>query len=65
MKCGYNKCDGSLEFHHVDVNEKEKLYVVSCKSRQNLKDLIEDGKVILLCSNCHREEHYNNPNMFN
>ena len=23
VSCGYNKCQGALEFHHIDPNEKD------------------------------------------
>jgi predicted DNA-binding protein YlxM (UPF0122 family) len=57
MKCGYNKCIAALDFHHRDPNEKE----FSVSKYQNLswlKIMIELDKCDLLCSNCHRELHY-------
>ena len=57
QNCGYNKCNSALEFHHVNPNEKDfslsnvKLTSWSIKIKQEL------DKCILLCSNCHREEH--------
>lgn len=55
--CGYNKCLGALEFHHLDPNEKD--FEIS-QSRYKNEDEIkaELAKCILLCSNCHRETHY-------
>lgn len=55
--CGYNKCLGALEFHHLDPNEKD--FEIS-KSRYKSKDEVkkELDKCILLCSNCHKEAHY-------
>lgn len=54
--CGYNKSMNALEFHHIDPNEKETDW-----SRLRLKSLDkihkELDKCVLLCSNCHREEH--------
>lgn len=56
-KCGYNKCIAALDFHHIDPLQKDK----------SIKDIIlrkwniienELKKCILICSNCHREEHY-------
>lgn len=59
-KCGYDKCPQALEWHHQNDDKNF-----------NPSDLIRDGsikkyelyqeeikKCILLCSNCHREEHY-------
>lgn len=52
--CGYSKCLSALEFHHIDSNEKE-----GRKEWQKKKfeQKIRDGKIMLLCSNCHRENH--------
>lgn len=57
-KCGYNKNIGALQFHHI------KNKIVSLDTR-NLDILAEDvilqelEKCILLCANCHAEEHCN------
>lgn len=53
--CGYNKCVTALEFHHLDINEKEG--IVSNSYGTVEKSLIEAEKCILVCSNCHREIH--------
>lgn len=56
-KCGYNKCIAALEFHHVDPNTKDKDYF---NSRGGLTGSLktELDKCVLLCANCHREEHH-------
>lgn len=57
-KCGYDKCIWALEFHHKDPNEKD--FTVSAYS--NLawdKIKLELDKCELVCSNCHKEIHYN------
>lgn len=56
--CGYNRCIQALEFHHLDPNEKD--FALSDSFRTGaIKDVKEElDKCILLCSNCHREEHY-------
>ena len=51
--CGYDKCLTALEFHHVNPKEKE-LYNSHWTFERNKKEL---DKCILLCANCHREEH--------
>jgi len=58
QKCGYNKCIASLEFHHKNVNKKD--FCVSQKGVSIKFDLLlqEVSKCILLCANCHAEEHY-------
>lgn len=56
IKCGYNKYYGALEFHHVEKKDKEFNFKKfrSLKKEKLLKEL---NKCILLCSNCHKEEH--------
>ena len=59
--CGYDKCQGALQFHHLDQNEKE-----FTLSQVNLNDTDfsiekmkeEVDKCILVCANCHSEIHY-------
>jgi hypothetical protein len=55
IKCGYNKCNSALEFHHTDPTQKDKDYSNYKTSFNKLK--IELDKCVLLCSNCHREHH--------
>ena len=53
--CGYDRYLGSLDFHHVD--EEQKKYYLNMKNIGN-KNIVEElNKCILLCSNCHREIH--------
>ena len=56
-KCGYNKCKGALEFHHIDRSKKD--FTISHSRAYSFDDKIkkELDKCILLCSNCHKEEH--------
>ena len=58
VKCGYDKCIIALEFHHINPEEKD----FSPSSNMNKswdKIKLELDKCILVCSNCHREIHYN------
>lgn len=56
-KCGYYKCNWALDFHHLDPNEKDFSFSqCSTMSWDKLKDEID--KCIMVCSNCHREIHY-------
>lgn len=57
--CGYDRCIQALEFHHLDPTQKD--FQLSNSFRTGaIKDVKEElDKCILLCSNCHREEHYN------
>lgn len=56
-RCGYSKCPQALEFHHLDPTKKD--FGIgstgSCKAWEKIK--VELDKCILICSNCHREEH--------
>ena len=59
LKC--ERCEEShiscLEFHHLDRNAKE--YNISAIIRSSLKKALEEmNKCIVLCSNCHRKEHW-------
>lgn len=61
--CGYNKCFGALDFHHIKPNEKEFSINKIKSSRWEInkhKIIKELDKCVLLCSNCHRELHYLN-----
>jgi predicted HNH restriction endonuclease len=57
QECGYHKCNGALEFHHIDPKEKD-FSISSVKgygfSEQIKKEL---DKCVLVCANCHREIH--------
>ena len=56
-RCGYDKCFAALDFHHLVPGEKDfSLSRGSSLSFDKLK--LEVDKCILLCANCHREEHY-------
>lgn len=55
--CDYNKCIGSLDFHHINKNNKNINYSLF-KTIFNKRLTDELDKCILLCSNCHRELHY-------
>ena len=60
-KCGYDKCVSALEFHHIDPQKKD--FVPSkfkLRSWEKNKPVVmsELDKCIVLCANCHREEHY-------
>ena len=60
-KCGYNKCQGALQFHHLDPKEKDfTLSHVNLNDTNFTMDKMfkEVDKCILLCANCHFEEHY-------
>jgi hypothetical protein len=55
-RCGYNKNIASLEFHHLNPLEKE---ITPSKLINRKWEILkkEIDKCVLLCSNCHKEEH--------
>jgi 5-methylcytosine-specific restriction endonuclease McrA len=54
--CGYNKSTTALDFHHINPETKSgEIGNLVKYSWDKLK--AELDKCILLCSNCHREEH--------
>lgn len=57
MECGYSKCPRALCFHHVISDEKD--FSINAKSAAISKEKLrkELDKCVLLCSNCHMEEH--------
>jgi len=58
-RCGYSKCYAALEFHHKDPEMKE-ISIARVMKRKRETALIELKKCELICSNCHREEHWKN-----
>jgi hypothetical protein len=56
-KCGYEKYNGALEFHHIEPDKKD--FTISRIKAYSFDDRVkkELDKCILLCSNCHREIH--------
>ena len=56
--CGYNKCNRSLTFHHLNPSKKK--FEVNSNNMFSMswkKVEIELNKCILLCANCHGELH--------
>ena len=55
--CGYNKCVGALDFHHKDPLEKD--FGIGHKGYTNSWEKVKNelDKCLLLCKNCHSEEH--------
>lgn len=58
-KCGYDKNMSALEFHHLNPSEKE--FTLDARNLERHSDeeiLKEFDKCVLLCSNCHAEQHH-------
>ena len=62
-KCGYNKCEGALQFHHINPQEKDfTISEININKNNFQMELLykEVDKCRLLCANCHAEEHFEN-----
>lgn len=56
-RCGYDKCNGAMTFHHTDPSIKDADWNRMRKwSWEKIK--AELDKCEMLCANCHHEEHY-------
>ncbi len=55
--CGYNKCSGALDFHHLDPDKKD--FVISAQRKGTSWGVLikEIEKCVVLCKNCHAEVH--------
>jgi hypothetical protein len=56
-KCGYDKCNAALDFHHVNPEDKEFGIGSNGHSRSWERVKAELDKCIMVCANCHREIH--------
>lgn len=55
-KCGYKKCPGAMDFHHPNKDKDPNW--MNMKSWKFEKVIPELDKCVLLCRNCHAEEHW-------
>lgn len=56
MVCGYNRCIGALDLHHV--KGKKRFLISTDAYLHSWEDIKRElDKCVLLCSNCHRELH--------
>ncbi len=54
-ECGYDRCPGALEFHHLDPSTK-RFGIASAGCTRSLEAARrEAAKCVLLCANCHAE----------
>lgn len=55
-RCGYSRSTAALDFHHLgDKDQTVSRLVLDCRSFDVIRE--EISKCIVLCANCHREEH--------
>lgn len=54
-RCGYSRCVGAFDFHHIGQSKEVRLHEYYLK---RFEQKVKDGKIMLLCANCHRELHY-------
>jgi len=57
QKCGYDKCQQALEFHHLDQLKKDFGISAGGFTRSWDKITTELDKCLIVCANCHREIH--------
>lgn len=57
-KCGYDKNTAAITFHHLNPLEKEFTIAEISKTLSQSKLKEEIKKCVVLCHNCHMEEHY-------
>lgn len=57
IKCGYDRCIAALDIHHTDPLIKDS-HFKSMRGWGWKRILAEIQSCILLCRNCHAEEHY-------
>ena len=56
QRCGYEKCQAALHFHHVDGRTDAEFQTT--KGSANLREIISHPERFqLLCANCHIEHH--------
>jgi len=56
--CGYNICNNSLAFHHIDPTKKDLVFANTRANPQSWGTIVEElKKCILVCLNCHSEIH--------
>ena len=56
-KCGYDKNYAAFDFHHINPKNKDPTFK-NLRYWSVEKAKSEVDKCLLLCANCHREEHY-------
>lgn len=61
--CGYSKNYAALDFHHINIKEKEFSPAQLINTSYDLDQIFQElDKCQLVCANCHREIHNSNQN---
>lgn len=64
--CGYDKNLASLNFHHINIDDKKFQISGRLMSTKPFDELlVEANKCMLVCNNCHMELHYPHLNNWN
>lgn len=63
-RCGYRRNMAALTWHHVTPSAKLFSLDIRNLSNRSEKDIRKElAKCVLLCANCHAEEHFPNLSM--
>ena len=58
VECGYDQCEGSLQFHHLNEDDKDFTLSAIKPNKISMNELrAEADKCVLLCANCHAKKH--------
>lgn len=59
VECGYDKCEGALQFHHLDPQSKDFSLSHINPNSISMEELQKEvDKCIILCANCHAKKHF-------
>jgi hypothetical protein len=57
-RCGYDRCESALHFHHKDGTGEKYLWNVKGKRGASIREIkAHPERFALLCANCHIETH--------
>lgn len=57
-QCGYRRCAEALVFHHPDENKEGSISYIIRRGWSEKRLMDEIAKCVILCANCHAEEHH-------
>lgn len=60
-RCGFNKCEAALHFHHPDPSIKDDMFHrLRNRKWEHIAEALTRQGCELLCANCHAAEHCQN-----